>query len=64
MHAHTASVRSVDTRGRYLASGGADDRIHIYDMRKRQEIQVHYHDEILCIVNRILQFIQTLNFRR
>lgn len=41
MHAHTASVRTVDTRGKYLASGGADDRIYVYDMKTRQEIQVN-----------------------
>lgn len=40
VHAHTASVRTVDTRGKYLASGGADDRIYVYDMKTRQEIQV------------------------
>lgn len=42
MHAHTASVRTVDTRGKYLASGGADDRIYVYDMKTRQEIQVSF----------------------
>lgn len=41
VHAHTASVRTVDTRGKYLASGGADDRIFVYDMKTRQEIQVN-----------------------
>lgn len=42
VHAHTASVRTVDTRGKYLASGGADDRIYVYDMKTRQEIQVNH----------------------
>lgn len=40
VHGHTGSVRTVDTRGKYLASGGADDRIYIYDMKTRQEIQL------------------------
>lgn len=40
VHAHSGSVRTVDTRGKYLASGGADDRIFIYDMKTRQEIQM------------------------
>lgn len=44
VHAHTASVRTVDTRGRFLASGGADDRIFVYDMKTRQEIRVSQSD--------------------
>lgn len=40
VHAHIASIRTVDAKGKYLASGGADDRIYVYDMKKRQEIQV------------------------
>lgn len=40
VHAHIASVRSVHAKGKYLASGGADDRIYVYDMKKRQEVQV------------------------
>lgn len=43
VHAHIASVRTVHARGKYLASGGADDRIYVYDMKKRQEIQVDLH---------------------
>lgn len=41
VHAHIASVRTVDTKGKFLASGGADDRIYVYDMKKRQEVQVN-----------------------
>lgn len=40
MHAHIASIRTVHAKSKYLASGGADDRIYVYDMKKRQEIQV------------------------
>lgn len=40
VHAHIAAIRSVHSSKRYLASGGADDRTYIYDMKTRQEIQV------------------------
>lgn len=40
VHAHIASIRTVHAKGKYLASGGADDRVYVYDMKKRQEIQV------------------------
>lgn len=40
VHAHIGSIRSVHATGKYLASGGADDRIYVYDMKKRQEVQV------------------------
>lgn len=40
VHAHIASVRTVHAKGKYLASGGSDDRIYVYDMKRRQEIQV------------------------
>lgn len=40
MHAHIASIRTVHAKSKYLASGGADDRIYVYDMKKRQEVQV------------------------
>lgn len=36
-HCHTASVRAVAASGRYVASGGADDKVFIFDMLKRQE---------------------------
>lgn len=44
VHAHIASIRTVHARGKFLASGGADDRIYVYDMKKRQEIQVFIVD--------------------
>lgn len=42
-HSHTASIRCLATSGKYLVSGGADDRLFIYDMRRRSEIQVLNH---------------------
>lgn len=36
-HGHTSSVRCVTSSGKYLASGGADDRIIVYDMKTRKE---------------------------
>lgn len=45
-------MRTVDTQGKYLASGGADDRIYIYDMKTRQEIQ------LLNIHNGIVNHLQ------
>lgn len=41
VHSHIASIRSVHASKRYLASGGSDDRIYVYDMKSRQEIQVN-----------------------
>lgn len=37
-HSHTSSIRSVATSGKIIASGGADDRICVYDLEKRREI--------------------------
>ncbi|VEN38863.1 unnamed protein product [Callosobruchus maculatus] len=36
-HNHTSSIRCVATAGHYVASGSADDRLMIYDMKKRKE---------------------------
>ncbi|KAJ3664307.1 hypothetical protein Zmor_008489 [Zophobas morio] len=36
-HDHAASVRCVAISGQYLASGGADDRIFIYDLKTRKQ---------------------------
>ncbi len=36
--AHTGAVKSVAVGGRYLASGGADEVIKLYDMRKRKDL--------------------------
>lgn len=40
---HTQSVRTLATGGHYLASGGADDRVRVYDLKKRQEIRELLH---------------------
>lgn len=36
-HSHRASIRSVCASGKFLASGGADETIHLYDMKARKE---------------------------
>lgn len=42
---HTRSVRTLATSSRFLASGGADDRVRIYDLRKRAETkELFSHD--------------------
>lgn len=40
---HTSSVRCVNSGGRYLATGGSDDRIVVMDLKKNQEIQMLTH---------------------
>jgi protein MAK11 len=44
-HSHTSSIRSVASNGRLVASGGADDRICVYDLEKRREIDDLYIHE-------------------
>ena len=36
-HSHLASIRSVASNKHYLASGGADEAVCLYDMRYRTE---------------------------
>ncbi|EFA00787.1 p21-activated protein kinase-interacting protein 1-like [Tribolium castaneum] len=50
-HDHSASVRCVALSGPYLASGGADDRIFIYDLKSRkQHCTLTHHDAtITCL---------------
>ncbi|RZC37527.1 p21-activated protein kinase-interacting protein 1-like [Asbolus verrucosus] len=44
-HDHAASIRCVALSGHYLASGGADDRIFIYDLKSRKEhCSLTHHD--------------------
>lgn len=44
-HSHTSSIRSVAAKGKLVASGGADDRIIVYDLEKRREINdLFLHD--------------------
>ncbi|KAB0793144.1 hypothetical protein PPYR_12764 [Photinus pyralis] len=50
-HSHCASIRSICTSGRYLASGGADDRIVIYDLQHRTEKHplTHHSATVNCL---------------
>lgn len=50
-HDHSSSIRCVDVSGNYVASGGADDRIFIYDFKKRQEhcMLTHSSSTVNCI---------------
>jgi protein MAK11 len=44
-HSHTSSIRTVAANGKHIASGGADDRICVYDLEKRREIDdLYVHD--------------------
>lgn len=44
-HSHTGSIRSVASNGKMVASGGSDDRICLYDLEKRLEIDdLYIHD--------------------
>lgn len=44
-HSHISSIRSVTSKKHYLASGGADDTIALYDMRSRTESgKLMHHD--------------------
>ncbi|CAB3368398.1 Hypothetical predicted protein [Cloeon dipterum] len=50
-HSHRASVRCVASGGRFMASGGADDNIQLYDMKLRKEMGVLMHHEktVTCV---------------
>lgn len=44
-HSHTSSIRTVASNGKLVASGGADDRICLYNLEKRQAIDdLYIHD--------------------
>uniref|UniRef100_A0A336M4M5 CSON003115 protein n=1 Tax=Culicoides sonorensis TaxID=179676 RepID=A0A336M4M5_CULSO len=49
---HTQSVRALGTASHYFASGGADDRVRVYDLKKRQEIRelLHHKGTINSVV--------------
>ncbi|KAF2900967.1 hypothetical protein ILUMI_05213 [Ignelater luminosus] len=51
IHSHSSSIRSVCTSGNYLASGGADDRIFIYDLKNRKEhcVLTQHNATVNCI---------------
>ncbi|PNF37767.1 hypothetical protein B7P43_G11315 [Cryptotermes secundus] len=42
-HSHRASIRSVCANGKFLASGSADETIHVYDMNARKESGILVH---------------------
>ena len=44
-HSHRASIRSVCASGKFMASGSADETIHVYDMKARKEsgLLVHHN---------------------
>ncbi|XP_033207209.1 p21-activated protein kinase-interacting protein 1-like [Belonocnema kinseyi] len=50
-HSHLASIRSVACNKHYLASGGADETICLYDMRYRSENGklMHHNDSVNCV---------------
>lgn len=44
-HDHCSSIRSITVCGNYLASGGTDDRIIVYDLKTRKEhCMLTHHD--------------------
>ncbi|GLH03598.1 POC1 centriolar protein homolog [Gryllus bimaculatus] len=50
-HGHKASIRCVTSHGKMVASGGADDSIHFYDMLYRRDIGVlmHHNGTVNCV---------------
>lgn len=50
-HDHSSSVRCVDVCGNLMASGGADDRIIVYDLKTRQEhcMLTHHNSTVNCL---------------
>lgn len=62
VHAHIASIRTVHAKGKYLASGGADDRVYVYDMKKRQEIQVCTATITYKIIKKIAVSIDSFSY--
>lgn len=56
---HTQSVRCIATGNHLLASGGSDDRVRVYDLKKRQEARelLHHTGSINSIV-----FVDNANY--
>nr|XP_023028681.1 p21-activated protein kinase-interacting protein 1-like [Leptinotarsa decemlineata] len=50
-HDHNGSLRSLAVSGRYVASGGVDDRIIIYDFKLRKECTMltHHKSTVNCL---------------
>lgn len=42
---HTNSIKCLGIHGKYIATGGADDRIFIYDMKTRKQSQILLNHE-------------------
>lgn len=44
-HAHAGSVKALAAGGKYLVSGGSDENVKIFNLRKRQEHgTLQHHD--------------------
>ncbi|KAJ8970211.1 hypothetical protein NQ314_001358 [Rhamnusium bicolor] len=50
-HDHSSSIRSLCISGHYLATGAADDRIIIYDLKSRKEhcMLTHHDATVTCL---------------
>ncbi|XP_034947045.1 p21-activated protein kinase-interacting protein 1-like [Chelonus insularis] len=48
---HTASIRALACKKHYVASGGADDSIYLYDMNNRRESGklMHHNGTVNCV---------------
>uniref|UniRef100_A0A182M1L2 Uncharacterized protein n=1 Tax=Anopheles culicifacies TaxID=139723 RepID=A0A182M1L2_9DIPT len=44
-HLHTSSVRSIASHGKYVATGGADDRVCLLDMREGTKVTEFLHHD-------------------
>ncbi|CAG5025284.1 unnamed protein product [Parnassius apollo] len=44
-HSHTASVRCISIAGKFLASGGTDDKVVVIDLKTRKEHTVLMHHD-------------------
>lgn len=44
-HSHAGSVRCLAVSGKYVVSGGSDDRIFVYDMKQRNQSQILQHHQ-------------------
>lgn len=39
---HSSAILSIDTCGRYLATGGGDDRVVVIDLKLNKDVQVRF----------------------
>jgi protein MAK11 len=42
-HGHSASVRAVASCEQYVATGGADDKIFVYSVKTREQLETLLH---------------------